>query len=126
MKQTLLDLFRRLKSVLMSYLPTHLPMGMSEFYEWSDSMIKIANFPTNSRDDINYVLATLILHLGPTASHKPKQYFIRAIKAGAAKQIASGVFQEIKVRQSEEAKKRQESTPNTGNSNGVVQGSKVS
>lgn len=93
---------------LLTYIPTRLPQGMAEFDVFVDSMIKIADFPTDSVDDIKFVVATLVMHLGPTAAYKPKRYFILAVKAGAAKQVASGVFQEIKYKQQAAAKAAQE------------------
>ncbi len=84
--------------------PSKLPQGMSEFEPWADSIIETYDLPTSDRDSILFVLATLIMHLGPTADRKPKHYFAVSIGAGAAKQVASGQFQAIKARQ-EEARK---------------------
>lgn len=99
--KTLLNLF-------LALFPTKLPQGMSEFDTWADSLIAIANFPTSDSDSIKYALATMIMHTGSTTAYKPKMYFIMAIKAGAAKQVASGVFQQIKHRQAEAQKKAAE------------------
>lgn len=92
--------------LFLALFPSKVPTAMSEFNDWADSIIEIGNFPTKHRDSIIFALATMIMHLGQSGFsnvYKPKMFFILAIKAGAAKQIASGIFQEVKTRQKQEA-----------------------
>jgi hypothetical protein len=97
--------------------PSRVPIsGVTEFNAWADSIIEIGAFPTQHRDSIVFALASMVMHLGQSGflnAYKPKMYFILAVRAGAAKQIASAVFQEIKLRQQAElaaAKKLAEDT----------------
>ncbi len=92
---------RRLTKRILSYVPTSLPVGMTEFLGWADDIIELIGpgFEQVSKDEFLFVLATSITHMGPQASRKSKQHFIRTLRAAAAKQIAGGVFQDVKKRQ---------------------------
>lgn len=98
------DLISKLKKLARQVryaLPSRLPQGVSEFDTWADSIINTYDLPTSDRDSILFALSTMIMHLGPSDAYKPKLYFAIAIRAGAAKQVASSHFQAIKVRQRE-------------------------
>jgi hypothetical protein len=81
-----------------------LPVGMAEFDQLvNDLKTLIENdVPTITERDIRFIVATSILHLGPLESHKPLEFFYKTILAGASKQVASHVFQDIKIKQKEE------------------------
>lgn len=78
--------------------PSPVPQGITEFEAWASSIIAMYGFPDN--DSVRFALATMIMHSGPTAAYKSKHYFAVMIKAGAAKQVAAQVFQDIKNKQS--------------------------
>lgn len=78
--------------------PSPLPVGVVEFDTWAASIGATYKLPTNNLDSIKFTLATLIMHSGPTVAFKPKYYFVLAIRASAAKQIAGNAFHEIKER----------------------------
>lgn len=80
-----------------AYFPSPVPQGITEFESWAKSIIDLYGFPDN--DSVRFALATMILHSGPTAAATSKRYFGLMVKAGAAKQVASQVFQDIKQRQ---------------------------
>jgi hypothetical protein len=82
---------------LRNYFPSAVPQGMQEFEDWSSSIIKIYGFPDN--DSVRFALATMIMHSGPSAAYVSKRHYAIMIKAGAAKQVASQAFTEIKQRQ---------------------------
>lgn len=82
---------------LRARFPSQVPQGVEEFQTWSSSIIYLYGFPDN--DSVRFALATMIMHSGPSAAYVPKHYWATMIKAGAAKQVASQVFQDIKVRQ---------------------------
>jgi hypothetical protein len=91
-----------------------LPVGASEFDEWSDRIISGTLLPADS-ESMKFALATMILHLGPTESHKEDAYFIHALRKSAANQVAHAKMTEIrdaaKARlAAEEAAKLQAST----------------
>jgi hypothetical protein len=81
------------------FFPTPLPTGVKAFEAWADQIQDTYSLPTEDRDSIHYALATMIMHLGPTQAYKPNWYFVLAIRAGCAKQVAGATFQEIKLRQ---------------------------
>ncbi len=86
---------------------TALPVGMTEFEKWANSIISIYK-PPGSDDSVKFALATMIMHSGPTEAYKSKHYFNLALRASAAKQISGAVFQDIKLRQQKAAKDAQE------------------
>lgn len=90
---------------LASYIPTKLPVGMSEFETWSDSIIELAGEYAD-RDSMKYALATNVIHLPHTKARVAKAYFVDTLRKAAANQVASAVFQEIKFKQAEAAERR--------------------
>lgn len=96
---------------LLARFPTAVPMGVSDFNDWADSIINLYGFPNN--DSVRFALATIIMHLGPTAAYKSKHYFAVTIKAAAAKQVAGQVFQDLKAKQQakQEADKAAQTQP---------------
>lgn len=85
--------FKRIRNLF----PSAVPQGVAEFEIWSLDIIQTYNFPDN--DSVRFALATMVLHSGPTAAYVSKHYFALMVKAGAAKQVASQVFQDIKIKQ---------------------------
>lgn len=96
--KTLIQSLKRLVSKALGVFPTAVPTGTEEFHAWADSIIDTYPLPTADVDSIKYALATMVMHLGPTQAYKSKLYFALALRAGAAKQIAGGVFSEIRER----------------------------
>lgn len=86
---------------LRSYFPSLLPVGVTEFNAWSDSIIALAG-PYSDRDSMAQALANMVMHAGPKKGTDmprgaiPKNYFVNALRKGAANQVASYVFQEIR------------------------------
>lgn len=79
-----------------SYIPQYLPVGMTEFETFSNDVIKLAG-PLADVDSMKWVIASAIQHSSQTKLSK--QHFVRALKKGAANQIASAVFYSIKIKQ---------------------------
>lgn len=94
-----------------SYLPSPLPVGMSEFDTWSKSIISLTG-PLADDNSIKFALCSQIMHLDPKKSSVPKQYFVKCLKKSAANQVASQVFQEIKQSQIDAQKKAEEEAKN--------------
>lgn len=72
--------------------PRPLPIGVSEFLEWSDRIISGAMLPADHEDQ-RYALAGTIMHLGPTEDHKPDAYFIHMLRKAAVNQVAHAFMQ---------------------------------
>lgn len=82
---------------LVAFIPTSLPIGMTEFGHWADSIVLTYDLPDN--DSTRFALATMILHLDSTSASKPKRYFGLAALKSMSNQIAGGVMQELKDKQ---------------------------
>lgn len=92
------------KSVIMEQMleSRPLPMGRNEFMVWSDRIIAGALVPADPNQDslvyidsIRYALANMLLHLGPTESHKPDAYFIHSLRKFAINQVADTLRKEL-------------------------------
>ena len=89
-----------------------LPLGRQEFDDWAERIIAGAMNPA-SHETQKAALAQMILHLGPTESHKQDAYFIHSLRKAAANQVAHAVWVEIEQKikaekEAEEAKKKAE------------------
>lgn len=82
--------------------PRPLPMGRQAFEEWSDRIIKGALIPGATIATQKWTLANLIMHLGPTESHKPDAFFIHSLRKLAANQVADAI--RVEIREEEKAK----------------------
>ena len=83
--------------------PRPLPMGATEFQEWSDRIIAGAMIPTADEDSLRAALATMLMSLGPTEDHKPDAFFIHSLRKAAANEVAHSVFQDIKKKKEQSA-----------------------
>lgn len=93
----IVNVIRKVWLFVAATIPTQIPIGMTDFQKWSDSIVELSGLPDN--DSVRFGLAATVLHLGPTAAFKPRLYFALVLRAGAAKQVAGQVFQDIKQRQ---------------------------
>jgi len=75
--------------------PRPIPMGMKEFDEWAERIIAGAMIPGLTEESARFTLACMILHLGPTESHKPDAHFIHGLRTSANKQVAQEVLRKI-------------------------------
>lgn len=76
-----------------------LPVGMAEFDAFVERIKTKVNLPSIPDDDLRFVLANEILHSPGRLDHYPDSLFVSAIRRSAANQVASQVFQDIKVKQ---------------------------
>lgn len=106
------------KEVILDQLnePRSLPMGRSEFEEWAHRIISGALLPGGKEDPAifydsqKFALANLLLHLGPTESHKPDAFFIHSLRKFAVNQVADTIRVELR----EAAKARTAAHENAG------------
>lgn len=70
-------------------------MGRQEFEQWSDRIIGGAMVTADAPSQ-KFVLANMILALGPTESHKPDAHFIHSLRKFAANQVADVIRCEIR------------------------------
>jgi hypothetical protein len=118
--------------------PMPLPMGRKEFDEWAvriisgalvpneDGMYVYHNYPdaTDEQkrkldiflDSQMFALANMLLHLGPTESHKPDAFFIHSLRKFAVNQVADTVRKQLhevakaRTKAEEDAKKALDET----------------
>lgn len=103
---------KRLLKKLLSYLPTGLPVGMTEFNKFTNDVIELSGKYADE-DSMRFAIASMITHLKHTEAYIPKNYFVKCLRSAAAKQVAGQVFQDIKQKQleaQEAAKKAAEVT----------------
>jgi len=81
-----------------------LPLGRKEFDEWSHRIITGAMLPQATDEDAEsfyksqrFAIANMIMHLGPTESHKPDAFFIHQLRKVVSNQVAHTMMQEIKA-----------------------------
>ncbi len=111
MKQLLYKLYAKLSGTNPQNMPVAaikeqlfevraLPLGKAEFDSWSDRIIAGAAIDGSGEDpeafktSQRFVLANMIMQLGPTESHKPDAHFIHSLRKVAINQIAEAVRQE--------------------------------
>ena len=78
-----------------------LPQGRTEFYTWADRIISGALVDADVQSKY-WTLANLILHLGPTESHKEDAFFIHSLRKLAANQVADTIRIEIREKRKTE------------------------
>lgn len=91
-----------------------LPMGRKEFDEWSERIISGALLPGGKDDPEAFideqkrVLCGMILHCGPTESHKEDAFFIHSLRKNASNFTAQEMFTELQAKAKERVAKRLE------------------
>lgn len=98
--------------------PRALPLGRKEFEEWSHRLIAGAMLPPANDEDAEsfyksqqYALSGMIMHLGPTESHKPDAFFIHSLRKVVCNQVAHMMMSEIKTERDEKAKAKLSAVP---------------
>lgn len=87
---------------VLSFIPQRLPVGLTEFDAWADSIIELAGrFADNN--SLKYVLSDIIMRLKPTQDKVSKHYFVKSLRKAAANQIAAQQMYQIKMQQKEAA-----------------------
>ena len=71
-----------------------LPMGRTEFEEWSDRIIAGALVPAQA-DSVKFALANMLTMMGATEDHKEDIFFIKSLRRSAIQQVAQDVQREL-------------------------------
>jgi hypothetical protein len=85
-----------------AFLPTPLPKGMTAFDSWATEVLSLVGEGIPDNDSTRWALAASVINLPSTTDSKPKMFFVRTIRAAAAKQVAAEVFQTLKLKQKAE------------------------
>lgn len=106
---------KRLLNRLLSYLPTKLPVGMTAYTNWVNSIIQLAG-PMADEDSMRFVISNQVMHLPLNTKRISKQKFVTILRKYAANELAAHTCNEVKQRQvervaaQEQAKKQLEDT----------------
>lgn len=105
---------------VISFIPTPLPSGLTEYSSWADDILSLSKVPDN--DSTRFTIAVMILHLNSTEDRKPKRFFVKSLNKAAANEIANSIATGLKEKQrtaaaEEQARKMQSSIES--NRNGV-------
>lgn len=96
-----------------------LPIGRTQFIEWSDRIIAGAMVEASTRSQ-RFALASMLLHIGSVESFKEDAFFIHSLRKGAVNETASYMMKEIKEEQEAEKKLAEETAPKLGVINGGI------
>lgn len=108
---------------IMAYLPTRIPVGLTEFTAWLDSVVSLAG-PIADSASLKWVVCNEIMRLPPGKDRVSKQTFVRLLRKYAANQLAAHTVNQLKAEQdakqaAESAAKQQlEATVPTDNQSG--------
>lgn len=83
-----------------------LPIGRTQFLEWSDRIIGGAMVDA-TKESLQFSLAAMLMHLGPTEAFREDGYFILSLRKAAVNQTAHAMMTELKEAQE---KKQAEAT----------------
>lgn len=83
---------------ILSYLPSKLPTGLSEFEAWVKSIMELTG-QIADETSMKFALASILIHADAKHGSLPKKYFVNRLVKSAANQVASQVFQDIKTQQ---------------------------
>lgn len=87
-----------------------LPIGKTQFIEWSDRIIKSALIEAET-ESLRFSLAAMLMHLGPTEAFKEDAFFILQLRKAAVNQTAHSMMTDLK--EAQEKKKLAEATAPT-------------
>lgn len=96
-----------------------LPIGRTQFLEWSDRIIAGAMVEASIRSQ-RFALAAMLLHIGSVESFKEDAFFIHSLRKGAVNETAQFIMQEIKTEQEAEKKLAEDTAPKFGVIDGGV------
>lgn len=113
---------KELLTLILSFIPTPLATGMTEFKAWQDDILLLSRVPDN--DSTRFTVAVMVLHLGNTVDRKAKRYFVKSLNKAAANEIANASI--IALKAAQEARRKEDSNNLQQASNdGLAQGSQV-
>jgi len=87
-----------------------LPIGRTQFMEWSDRIIAGAMVEASERSQ-RWVLAETVMHLNPTEAFKEDAYFILKLRKAAVNETCAAMMQEIKEEATAEKKSAEDTAP---------------
>ncbi len=87
-----------------------LPIGMTQFNQWSDRIISGAMVEASKRSQ-KWTLAEMVMHLNPTEAFKEDAHFILKLRKAAVNETCAAVMREIKEEHEAEKKLAEATAP---------------
>lgn len=103
---------KKLLLKLLSFFPSKLPLGMSDFKAWADEVVELAELPIN--DTMHWTLANMLIESDKLSDAKPKRFYVKRLRKAAVNQVAAFVMHDLqsqKVAKDEDAKKAAAARP---------------
>lgn len=89
-----------------SFVPSAIPVGLTEYQAWAESIISLTG-PIADDNSLKFAIASMVIHLDRDTAYVSKRWFVKCLRKAAANQVASAVFQDIKLKQQEALKAAQ-------------------
>lgn len=89
---------KRFVDFIFSFFPTALPVGMTEFNAWADSIVELTG-PIADRDSLIWVASQEIMRLPPGHARVSKRQIVNTLRKFATNQLAAAKVNEIKAAQ---------------------------
>lgn len=91
-----LSFLKRKYRQFLGLFPETLPCGVAAYQTFIDELIETWDMPTQSRTDVEYVVAMQIMgNSKGIGDRRSRYYFVRCLRAAAQKQVAHARQQEI-------------------------------
>lgn len=97
---------------ILSFIPTPLPVGMTEYNKWMDSVLNLVG-PIADKTSMTWLISNEIMHIKSGTDRVPKRYFVKVLRKFAANQLAASVVNQIKEQQEAARKAAAEATANS-------------
>lgn len=94
---------------LLSLLPTRLPVGMTEFNAWLDSILELTG-PIADDISLKWVISNEVMRIQSGKDKVAKHYFVRTLRKYAANQLAAATVNLLKEQQDQLIKAAKEKT----------------
>jgi hypothetical protein len=96
-----------------------LPIGKTQFEEWSDRIIQGAMVEASKRSQ-KWTLAEMVMHLNPTEAFKEDAHFILKLRKAAVNETCAAIMREIKEEHDAEKKLAEATAYTPGSIDGAV------
>ncbi len=83
---------------LLAFLPTKLPVGVTEFDQFANDIIELSGKYADELS-MRFAIASMVIHAPHDKGALSKRYFVTRLRKSAANQVASQVFQDVKAQQ---------------------------
>lgn len=87
--------------------PRPLPMGRTEFENWSDRIIAAAMVPGVTKESQKAVLGERLLHVPPDKSFIADSHFVQTLRRVAVNQVGHAMFEEYRAIEKERIKREE-------------------